>query len=151
MKAKESRVMTAAILIAAGALSVAASFSFSDDSGQSDWKAPGYAARKQNPVPADADSIAAGKKIYLANCLACHGVAGKGDGPAAGALNPKPKNLADPSIASQSDGELYWKITEGKAPMPTFKKTLSDTDRWNVINYVRVLAPAPTSQPSGNK
>ncbi|CAN5565759.1 hypothetical protein BH10PLA1_BH10PLA1_02000 [soil metagenome] len=108
-----------------------------------DWKAPTRMAGKQNPVPADANSIAAGKKIFVANCLACHGAAGKGDGPAAIACNPKPKDLSDPKIASQADGELFWKITEGRKPMPTYEKLLSETDRWKVIDYLRTLAPPP--------
>jgi mono/diheme cytochrome c family protein len=97
----------------------------------------------KNPVPADATSIAAGKKIYLANCLACHGAAGKGDGPAAIACNPHPKDLSDPKIASQADGELFWKITEGKKPMPSYRKLLPENDRWTVIDYIRTLAPRP--------
>ena len=106
------------------------------------------AARKENPVPADADSIAAGKKLFVANCLACHGATGKGDGPAAIACNPRPKDLSDPKISSQTDGELFWKITEGKKPMPAYEKLLSETDRWDVVDYLRTLAPAPTSQPA---
>ncbi len=106
--------------------------------------------RKPNPVPSDAESIAAGKKTYLTNCLACHGDAGKGDGPAAVALTPRPRDLSDPKIASQSDGELFWKITEGKKPMPAYEKLLSETDRWKVIDYVRTLAPRPpTTAPGG--
>jgi mono/diheme cytochrome c family protein len=111
-----------------------------------DWKAPPRAAKKANPIPADDKSQDAGKQIYLANCLACHGAAGKGDGPAAIACNPRPHDLSDPKIAAQTDGELFWKITNGKKPMPSYEKQLSDDDRWNVVNYVRVLAPAPSTQ-----
>jgi mono/diheme cytochrome c family protein len=149
MKTNRNRVLSAMVLAAAGTLVLAANFSFSDEGPGDEWKVPGFAARKQNPVPADANSIAAGKKIYLANCMACHGTAGKGDGPAAVACNPKPKDLSDPKISAQSDGELFYKLTKGKPPMPSFEKTLSDIDRWNAINYVRVLAPPPSTQPSG--
>ena len=139
------------IIIAVGLLCLAANFSFSGDAPPDDWKAPARAARKQNPIPTTSDSVAAGTKAYAANCLACHGATGKGDGPAAIACNPRPKDLSDPKISSQSDGELFWKITEGKKPMPAFDKLLSDTDRWNVVNYVRVLAPAATTQPASGK
>ncbi len=112
---------------------------FSADDPPADWKAPARAAAKKNPVPNDADSTAAGKKVYLGNCLACHGEKGKGDGPASIAFNPKPRDLSDPKIAAETDGELFWKLTEGRKPMPSYEKTLSETERWQVINYVRTL------------
>jgi mono/diheme cytochrome c family protein len=150
MNKNQSHVRTCLIVVAAGLLFAAANHSYSADAPADDWKAPARAARKQNPIPPGADSSAAGKKAYVANCLACHGATGKGDGPAAIAFTPRPKDLSDPKISSQSDGELFWKITQGKTPMPSFEKLLSDTDRWNVVNYVRVLAPPPTTQPSSN-
>jgi mono/diheme cytochrome c family protein len=138
------------LVVAAGLLFVfmTARLSYSNDAPADDWKAPSRAARKQNPVPADADAIAAGKTLYVGNCLACHGAAGKGDGPAAIAINPPPKDLADPRVSSETDGELFWKISEGKKPMPAFKNSLSETDRWKAVDYIRTLAPPPASQPS---
>jgi mono/diheme cytochrome c family protein len=127
-----------ATVIAVALMTLAAGRLFSADTPE-EWKAPPRAQKKPNPVPSDADSIAAGKKIYAGNCLACHGAGGKGDGPAAAALNPKPHDLSDPKIAAQSDGELFWKVTEGRKPMPAYEKLLSDTQRWQVINYLRDL------------
>ncbi len=127
----------------------ATTYAFSADAPPDEWKAPARAAKMQNPTTADPDTLAAGKKIYAGNCLACHGAAGKGDGPAAIALNPRPKDLSDPKISSQVDGELFWKITEGKKPMPSYEKLLPETDRWKVITYIRTLAPRPTTGPSG--
>ena len=43
-------------------------------------------------------------------------------------------------IREETDGELFWKITVGKKPMPNYGSRLSPTDRWNVINYLRSLA-----------
>lgn len=137
------RRLRRAVSIATIAVGVAATTiplrTFADPAAD-EWKAPARAARKKNPIPADADSLAAGKVVYTAQCAACHGPAGKGDGPSAKDLNPKPRNLSDPAIQAQSDGSLFWKITEGKKPMPTFEKLISDNDRWNVINLVRTLA-----------
>ena len=112
------------------------------------WVAPARAARKQNPVTADAKSLAQGKEIYLAACLPCHGSAGKGDGPAGTTLERNgvpihPGNLSDPKRWEDTDGALFWKLTEGKTPMPAWGETLSEDQRWSVINYVRTLAPKP--------
>jgi mono/diheme cytochrome c family protein len=124
---------------------------YSGDAPADDWTAPARAARKPNPVSADADAIAAGKKIFVANCVACHGNAGKGDGPAAIACNPKPKDLSDPKISAQTDGALFWKVTTGMKSMPTYEKLLSETDRWKAIDYLRTLAPAPSTEPTKGK
>ena len=105
------------------------------------WVAPARATRKANPIAADAKSIAAGKALFTKQCFSCHGEAGKGDGPAAANLTKKPGNLSDPKLATQADGALFWKITEGRTPMPTFEKLLTEEERWNVINFVRTLAP----------
>jgi len=109
------------------------------DTPPEEWKAPARAARRKNPTAPDERSLAAGKAVYAAQCMSCHGPAGKGDGPAAKDLNPKPRNLSDPKIQEQTDGSIFWKITEGRKPMPTFDKLISEDDRWHVINYVRTL------------
>jgi mono/diheme cytochrome c family protein len=141
------------VIVGSGVILIlaAAAISVFGDAPPEEWKAPARAAKKQNPVAVNADSIAAGKKVFVANCLACHGATGKGDGPAAAACTPRPKDLSDPKITSQTDGELFWKITEGKKPMPTYDKLLSETDRWSAINYLRTLAPASTTQPAASR
>jgi mono/diheme cytochrome c family protein len=111
------------------------------DPPQQEWKAPARAERKKSPIPADAKSIAAGKVVFTAQCFSCHGPAGKGDGPAAKDLNPKPRDLSDQKILSQTDGALFWKISTGRKPMPEFEKLISEDERWHVINYVRTLSP----------
>jgi mono/diheme cytochrome c family protein len=56
-------------------------------------------------------------------------------------LNIHPARLSDPQLmGAESDGSLFWKITTGKKPMPAYGKRLSETDRWNLINYVRTLS-----------
>ena len=109
------------------------------------WTAPPRAARKDNPVPADAKAVAAGKELYLSACFPCHGLAGKGDGSAAALLERdgvpiRPGNLSDSKLWKQSDGALFWKISEGKTPMPSFQETYTEEQRWQLVDYVRTLA-----------
>ena len=85
-------------------------------------------------------SLTAGQKIYLKRCVASHGKTGNGDGPDAADLGIDPAKLSDPAIRVEKDGELFWKITVGKKPMPNYSTRLSPADRWNVINYLRSLA-----------
>jgi len=108
-----------------------------------EWKAPADAAAKKNPVEADEDSIAAGKESYEGSCTDCHGATGQNDGKKVAEMKPEEKDrmtpLTDPSVAKQSDGELYWKISEGKKPMPAGKKLMEEDEMWSVVNYIRTL------------
>src|SRR5436309_1803744 len=127
------------ILLLLGAIAVA--------DNPDDWHAPDRASKKKNPVPSDQKTIAVGKDIYTHQCVSCHGNAGKGDGPAAKDLTPKPHDLGAPNVVAQTDGALFWKVTEGRKPMPSFEKLISEDERWEVIDYVRTFAP-PATEPS---
>jgi len=106
----------------------------------SDWKAPPSAANRPNPVPVTANTIALGQKLYVGNCMTCHGPSGKGDGPGAAALEKRPADLAARVKAGATDGELFWKITEGRSPMISWRGQLSDTQRWELVNYIKTFA-----------
>ena len=103
----------------------------------SSWNAPHSAWKKKNPIPMSAASIKAGQAIFSQNCEACHGADGKGDGPTGAFLNPHPANFTKASFWAQTDGAIFWKITHGHSPMPSFRDSLSRKQRWNVINYMR--------------
>jgi copper transport protein len=96
-----------------------------------------------NPIVPGSQSIAAGKAVYLANCAPCHGVSGRGDGPDGLLLNPRPADLTKHGLPGvHTDAQLFDWITNGLpgTRMPAWKNKLSDTDRWNLVNYLRVLA-----------
>jgi len=103
------------------------------------WAAPAAEARKKNPVAVNDSSVATGQKVYLKRCVQCHGKTGNGDGPDAADLGIHPAKLSSQAIQQQTDGELFWKITVGKKPMPNYGTRLSATDRWSVVNYLRTL------------
>lgn len=82
-----------------------------------------------------------GAELYRQNCQACHGSEGKGDGPAAAALTPRPTDLTDPQVMGKlSDDELFAILKDGKGAMPGFGKRLSDDEIRALVAYVRRLA-----------
>lgn len=106
--------------------------------GAQEWKAPASAKGVKNPVD-KAAGVKAGKSLFNTNCAMCHGNTGRGDGPAGAALKPKPENLTGKDVQRQADGELFWKISEGRGAMPPWK-SLSEKDRWSLVHYIRSLA-----------
>ncbi|MDT8414783.1 MAG: cytochrome c [Flavobacteriaceae bacterium] len=108
---------------------------------QDPWKAPESAKSIQNPV-ADGKKIISGKKgkkVFQSNCIVCHGDAGKGDGPGGKALNPKPADLTSDKVQAQTDGEIFWKITNGRGAMVKWEPVISEAQRWDLVNYIRSL------------
>ena len=101
---------------------------------------PAEYAALVNPLPSDAAALAAGASVYGANCASCHGETGAGDGPIAGSQTPPPTHFqTDAALAGRTDGYLFWKVSEGTGTMPGFKSSLSETERWQVIDFVRSL------------
>jgi mono/diheme cytochrome c family protein len=108
----------------------------------SDWKAPADAKNVKNPLAdkkTDKAVLAEGKKLVETNCATCHGPEGKGNGPAAAALPPpKPADWTSARVASETDGEIFWKISNGRGAMPPWKH-LPEKDRWTLVDYIRSL------------
>lgn len=103
------------------------------------WVAPLSADNIKNPLKGSEEAVVAGKKIYTTYCVVCHGSKGKGNGIAAAGLNPKPADHTSAKFQSQSDGAIFWKMSTGRAPMASYEKTLTVTQRWQVIDYIRTL------------
>lgn len=110
------------------------------------WIIPPAEKMRQNPLTVSAANLAAAKEIYGARCEDCHGEKGKGDGPDAMMYDPNPSDLTDGArINKLTDGEIFYQITEGRKPMPSFRKKLSDEQRWLLVLYVRSLAEGGTT------
>lgn len=99
-------------------------------------------AGKRNPL-AGPDAVAAGDRLFHENCASCHGDEADGHGPAAHGLTPPPANFKSGSVLAQhSDAYLFYRVTTGKpgTAMPSFHGALGDTEKWQVIAYLRSLA-----------
>jgi mono/diheme cytochrome c family protein len=132
---------------------------YKGDASKINWEVPPVVPEEllRGPV-SSGDPIAAGRVLFMAACVPCHGEGGKGDGPASAELNPKPRNLTDAAyMAPLDDRYLYELISRGgiavgkSAQMPEF--ALSPQDIQNLIAYVRTLsagtAGASTKEPHG--
>ena len=120
-------------------VSILANLFFLQSFGQKNkWIAPSESNTVKNPF-AGKGQVSATKAIYISNCGPCHGDKGKGNGPAAPGLNPKPADHASMAVQSESDGSLFWKVTNGRNPMPAYKKVFTDQQRWELINFIRTL------------
>lgn len=107
---------------------------------QEPWKVPDAAKNKTNPLKGDAASIAVGKTLYATHCKSCHGTKGKGDGPKSAQLDTESGDFSKASFQAQTDGALFYKTSEGRKDMPSFKKKLPEADDiWSIVNYMRTL------------
>ena len=106
---------------------------------QDKWVAPASTDEMVNPLKNDASATANGMRIYKVLCVICHGAKGKGDGMGGAGLNPKPTDLTTADVQTQTDGALFWKLTEGRPPMASYKTAIPETKRWELINYIRTL------------
>ncbi len=108
--------------------------------GPSSWEVTPEADLLENPVPMTQESLGSGSVIYAKRCAICHGDSGAGNGPSSQSLGIPPANLRDPELMAQSDGRLFWKISLGRGPMPSWQVILSEEERWQVINYLRAVS-----------
>ena len=78
---------------------------------------------------------------YSTHCQSCHGERGDGKGERAEKLSIAPSDFTDAHAMGQlTDGELFWKISHGRRPMPAFQNKLTEQERWQLVDYIRTLA-----------
>jgi mono/diheme cytochrome c family protein len=105
------------------------------------WIVPEEAKRVVNPLQPSQANLLAARALYLDKCTECHGDAGNGDGSQAKMYDPRPTNFTDAARMNPvSDGELFYKISEGHRPMPAFKKRYTEEQRWQLVLFLRSLA-----------
>jgi mono/diheme cytochrome c family protein len=104
------------------------------------WVAPDDAKKVKNPVPPTPETLSDAEMLFTDNCVLCHGEKGVGDGPGAKTIKVKPANFTDAKMmAAETDGSLFWKMSNGRGPMPSWKDTLSEKERWELVGYIRKL------------
>ncbi|PYT69311.1 MAG: hypothetical protein DMG42_22115 [Acidobacteria bacterium] len=124
------------------------------------WVVPEEYKSLKNPLPASPSNLDAAREIYFDECVQCHGERGQGDGPQAKSHYPLPADLTDPKLLRNvTDGEIFYQISQGRRPMPSFKNRLTQDQRWQLVLLVRSFsqpassagtpaAPTPSKMPA---
>jgi cytochrome c5 len=107
-------------------------------SAKEEWHVPAEANKLENPL-GTLQPNEASKKIYQSYCMPCHGDKGVGDGACGISLDPRPYNLTIKKVENETDGSLFWRISNGHLSMPTFSGSLTEMQRWQMVIYIRYL------------
>jgi len=137
MKKQLNYLVLIATVIMLSAISIRAT---AQEKKNSEWKVPEEAEQISNPFKGNEVATKAGKKLYKQQCAVCHGDSGKGDGVAGLALTPRPTSFKSERVQNETDGAIFWKITNGKSPMAAYKDLLTEEQRWQLVNYIRTLS-----------
>jgi len=139
-----NKIITAVIMLFlfVGMLSMSFVNNPQDEKKKKPWVVPDKSKTTKNPVKSDDANITSGKALWTKHCKSCHGVKGLGDGPKSKELETSCGDLTV-DLKDQTDGDVFYKVKEGRDDMPSFKKKLpDDNDIWTLVNYVRSLAKA---------
>lgn len=103
-----------------------------------EWTVPEAQKALENPSPYNLSNVQKGKDLFMKNCKSCHGEPGKHNGLP---LVPPPPDVTSEQMQANSQGELFYKITHGRGGMPQFETTISEDDRWRLVNYIHNYNP----------
>lgn len=103
-----------------------------------EWIVPEEQKGKRASFGFSETSVKSGEAIFLTNCRSCHGMPGEANFIA---LVPSPGDPAGENFQKNSDGELYYKMREGRGQMASFKKILTIQQVWEVISFIRSFNP----------
>jgi mono/diheme cytochrome c family protein len=113
------------------------------------WVVPEEVKKLKNPLQSSESTLKAARGIYTDECAQCHGERGRGDGPEAAMHSPAPADLTDAGhMIGVTDGEIFYQISEGRKPMPSFKKRLTEEQRWGLVLLVRSFAAHSQEKPN---
>lgn len=104
-----------------------------------DWEVPADQQALKNPSVFNNENVKTGKELYNTHCKSCHGDPGKNN---ALPLVPPPPDVTSEKMLANSEGALHFKITTGRVAMPAFENTLTDDQRWKIVNFLKSYDPA---------
>ena len=146
---KRSRALPKAMFLLILAIIVAAILYSALNRAPWSWPVPEEAKQLKNPLQPTEPALKSAREVYLDKCAHCHGDTGQGDGRDAARYDPAPADFTDAKrMSAVTDGELFYKISEGKKPMPVFKTKLSEDQRWELVLLIRSFAESSRSQTS---
>jgi mono/diheme cytochrome c family protein len=112
---------------------------------------PEDAARK-NAIKFTTNSVERGKKIYTTQCAMCHGEKGDGKGEAVEEMKLNPPDFTKPEVlGKRTDGDLFAILSGGSEAMPSQGTRMTDTHKWNLVNYLRALSGKAPERSTGKE
>ncbi len=98
------------------------------------WDVPEASAKKISPVFFNGQTVHKGEALFKKNCMQCHGEPTKANFVQ---LTPSPGDPAGEQFQKESDGVLFFKLSNGRGAMPAFKNIFDENERWSLISYIR--------------
>lgn len=117
---------------------IVALLAFGFQSNAQEWEVPSNESEVKCPTTFTPKTAQEGKDLFNAKCKSCHGGIGTN---ASLPLVPPPGDPAEERFASQTDGDLFYKMTYGRGGMPGFQSQLGENERWAIISYIRTFHP----------
>jgi mono/diheme cytochrome c family protein len=103
-----------------------------------EWVVPADQKAVQNPLEYNLSNVKKGKDLFYQHCKSCHGDPGKNNHLP---LVPPPVDITSKEMQKHTEGEIFYKVTNGRGGMPQFKATISDDDKWRIVNYIMNFNP----------
>ena len=100
-----------------------------------------HAPRKDNPLAASPEAVAAGLLLFREHCVLCHGAPGVDPSEEGASLNPPAPGLTLPRVQARPDGQLFWVVSQGirMTGMPAFGPSRSQQEIWQLVAALRRL------------
>jgi mono/diheme cytochrome c family protein len=106
-----------------------------------EWIIPDEAKLRRNPLQTSPQLLESARPLYTEKCERCHGVTGKGNGPESARQYPSPSDLTDTQrMNALTDSAIFYQISEGRRPMPSFKRRMTEDQRWQLVLLIRSFA-----------
>jgi len=136
---RRSRTRKALFVLLLALILVAVAYTYFQEN--KPWVIPEEAKARKNPLQPSEAALKSAKALYGENCANCHGDNGMGDGSEALRYDPKPADFTDAQhMNTVTDGALFYQISQGRKPMPSFKKRMTEDQRWQLVLLVRAFA-----------